>query len=358
MEPFQQPLIPVPSGSTTSAMSGAFGLLRGLKFFSTIGDDDLKAVAALMREKTFQPGEFIFRQNMPTEGLHVIAEGEIQLWSKVADAKHNLPRLGPGHVVSEASVVTGHSSHVNAEVLRPTRTWLLDTATFETLMARNHPAAHALLISAAQHLTLTMRSAFKWFGIAADHPADPDAPRPFDATPLARAWGPAEYPLMRVLPVFKSWSDDQLSALSQRTQIVELPRGHRLLGEGQPHGGIWLVIRGALEVTTTRPSGKFRHGIRGPGLIVGHEAVSDGGRQFYDVTVKETATLLSLPGQTLDELAAGNAAMAGQLLSHVCACVGLEFSADCKHFVKVLAERDAVPRDATMDAVRGSPLKD
>jgi CRP-like cAMP-binding protein len=358
MEPVQQPLVPVAFGSTTQALGGAFPLLRGLKFFAAIGDADLESVAALMREVTFAPGEFIFRQGTPADGLYVIAEGRVQLWVKVADTRRDLPVLGPGHVVSEASIAETHGRHNNAEAIEPTRCWVLDIATFETLKARGHPAANAVLISAAHNLSLTMRSAFRFFGDFAEHAASPDAPRPFDGPPSLRAWGPAEYPLLRVLPAFKPWSDSQLAELSRTTQLADLPRGYKLLGEAQPSRGIFMVVRGALEVTTTRPSGRFRHGIRGPGLIVGHEAVSDGGPQMFDVSAKEASTVLALPAPTLEQLSAQSSTVASQLLSHLCACMGLEFNADCKHFVKVLAERDAQIPPRSMDDLRGSPLKD
>jgi CRP-like cAMP-binding protein len=260
-------------------------------------------------------------------------------------------------VVSEASIAETHGRHNNAEAVEPTRCWVLDLATFETLKSRGHPAANAVLISAAQNLVLTMRSAFKHFGQQVDHSAEPDVPRPSDGPPPLRAWGPAEYPLMRVLPAFKAWSDAQLLELSHQTQLAELPRGFKLLGEGQPTGSIWLVVRGALEVTTTRPSGRFRHGIRGPGLIVGHEAVGDGGRQMFDVAAKEATTALALPPGTLEHLAATCAPISNQLLSHVCSCIGLEFNSDCKHFVKLLAERDISHPAVNMDELRGSPRK-
>jgi hypothetical protein len=234
---------------------------------------------------------------------------------------------------------------------------VLDLSTFEALKARAHPAAYAVLISASRNLILTVRGAFRFFGQLVDHAETPEAPRPFDPPPPARSWGAADFPLMRVLPSFKGWNDAQLAELASRTQLLEAPRGHILLGEGQPGGGtIYLVVRGAVEVSTTRPSGRFRHGIRGPGQIFGHEAVSDGGREMFDCTVKESTLLLRLPQQSLDALVKESTPIAGQLLSHLCASVSREFSSDCKHFVKQLAERDLHP-DANIEELRGPPSR-
>lgn len=348
MEPFLQPLAPVVDGTTTRAMSGAFPLLRGLSFFQGIGDEDLAAVAALMRQVRYQPGDFVFRQGTPTDGMYVIEEGTVQMWMRVTDGRHDMPRLGRGNVVCESAIAETHGRHQNAECLTPVSAWVLDLPSFETLRQRAHPAAYAVLVSASRNLALTLRAAFRFFGERCDHPAEPEAPRPVDPLPPLRAWGPAEFPLLRVIPAFKGWTDAQLSELSGRTQWVELPRGHRLLGEGQPGGTVFLVVRGALEVSTLRASGKFRHGLRGPGHTVGHEAVADGGRELVDCTAREATTALVIPQAFLQGLVNDGSPLAGQMLTHLCACVAREFAGDCKHFVRVLAEME-ISADAGLD---------
>ena len=283
---------------------GAYPLLRRLTFFDDVGDGDLAVVAELMRPVSYSAGEFIYRQGTPTDGMYVIEEGSVQMWTKVADSRHDLPRLGPGNVVCESAIAESRGRHMNAECLAPTRAWMLDLASFETLRLRAHPAAHAMLRSAAGGLTTTLRAAIVHFGAHFDHPATPDVPRVPDPTPSGRTWGSADYALLRVLPALKKWSDEALAALANRTRLLEVPRGFRLLGEGQPRRSIWLVVRGAIEVSTTRQSGRFRHGLRGPGLMIGQEAVVDGRPEIFDCTARETSLLLDLPAAALDELVA------------------------------------------------------
>ena len=54
--------------------------LQIIPFFAEFTPDELDVIAALMIERTYQPGEVIFLERQPSPGLFFVARGRVRVF--------------------------------------------------------------------------------------------------------------------------------------------------------------------------------------------------------------------------------------------------------------------------------------
>jgi signal transduction histidine kinase len=79
--------------------------LNSSKLFSTLGEADLKRVQEVTRELKFNPGQSIFKEGDPGDGIYVIADGFVQISALVENERRILGRIGPGDLLGEMAVL-------------------------------------------------------------------------------------------------------------------------------------------------------------------------------------------------------------------------------------------------------------
>jgi cAMP-dependent protein kinase regulator len=98
--------------------------------------------------RTFEAGEKLATQGQPSEGLHLIASGDVSVVHREGDDKTLVTRLGPGDVVGEVALVFRRSAITDAVAQHPTVTLFLPRARFLDLV-RAHPKVFADLYEIA-----------------------------------------------------------------------------------------------------------------------------------------------------------------------------------------------------------------
>jgi CRP-like cAMP-binding protein len=78
-------------------------MLKGVPLFSGLSDDDLKTVAARMKEVHFDAGREVATQGETGVGFHLIVEGN----ADVSKDGESLPPLGPGGYFGEIGLIDG-----------------------------------------------------------------------------------------------------------------------------------------------------------------------------------------------------------------------------------------------------------
>jgi CRP-like cAMP-binding protein len=90
--------------------------------------------------RAFEPGERVVTQGTPSDGLFVIASGEVSIvQNDAAGEKTVLARLGTGEVIGEVALVLRRPSIADAVANHPTVTLFLPRARFLEAV-RAHPA--------------------------------------------------------------------------------------------------------------------------------------------------------------------------------------------------------------------------
>lgn len=98
--------------------------------------------------RTFEQGAKIISQGQNSDGLYLIASGEVSIVHRAADDNTFIARLGPGEVVGEVALVLRRPANADVLAVHPTITMHLPRDHFLELI-RAHPAVLAELYELA-----------------------------------------------------------------------------------------------------------------------------------------------------------------------------------------------------------------
>ena len=92
-----------------------------------------------MRERRLQPGEALFRQGDPADGLFVLTQGSISIVGRNGASSQRFLSMSPGMMVGEAAMIDGQGRSADAVADMPCVVHHLDQATL-TAIEREQPA--------------------------------------------------------------------------------------------------------------------------------------------------------------------------------------------------------------------------
>lgn len=110
---------------------------------------------------------------------------------------------------------------------------------------------------------------------------------------------------------FSQLDDEDLDAVAERAEIVELPAGHPLFSHGDVGDRAYVVLEGQLEVTAPGPLQPLVLNILGRGDLVGETSLLRGGTRSASVAARTDTRLVAIGP---DDLAAAVGAGAGALM--------------------------------------------
>ncbi|CAN5350273.1 Crp/Fnr family transcriptional regulator [soil metagenome] len=110
---------------------------------------------------------------------------------------------------------------------------------------------------------------------------------------------------------------ESLRPLARRGQIKHLPKGYRLIEEGQFGDTLFIILSGRLKVYSTDDRDReVIFGFHGPGAYLGEMSL-DGGPRSASVIAVETSKCVVITRQTLRDHIAAQPEFAFELLSRV-----------------------------------------
>lgn len=142
-------------------------VLRSLRFFSELTDDDLVRVAKIGRRRPFDVGEALVERGAEAGGLFIILSGRVSI--EVGGATH---QLGPGEFFGEMALLGGtqRSSGTSADffgesaslgrarrsasvtAVEPVEALVIETLYFEPFLIENPSVAVAILHGVVERL--------------------------------------------------------------------------------------------------------------------------------------------------------------------------------------------------------------
>ena len=123
--------------------SEIYQVLERSEFFGGLEQKDIKKIAGLCREETFQPGQIIFRQGDTGDSLYIIAEGQVALERTVDLGTRKgtvvIGILGKGRAFGCWSTLLGkpHSFLSSALCQKPTKAVFFSGNEIRALMISN-----------------------------------------------------------------------------------------------------------------------------------------------------------------------------------------------------------------------------
>lgn len=120
-------------------------ILRGTDLLASVPAEDLKAVAAASRVRSFGRGQVVFTRNDPSDTVIVVVSGRVKVVFRSADGGElTLAVLGAGAMFGEIGVADSGPRSADAETLERSQLLLIPREAVQDICARVPAAAQAL----------------------------------------------------------------------------------------------------------------------------------------------------------------------------------------------------------------------
>ena len=128
-------------------------LLAEISLFSTMDDEERRQLRAIMRERSFQPGQVVIAASDPEASFLIIEQGELEVWLIDTDGKKVvLEVLGPGKVFGELSMLSGETRSASATTSGELVILELGREAFFDFLRRRPDTAIDVLVELGQRL--------------------------------------------------------------------------------------------------------------------------------------------------------------------------------------------------------------
>ncbi len=126
-------------------MTDVAAILRRTDLLRSVPAEDLEAVAAASRLRTFRRGQVVCTTGDPADSLIVVVSGSVKVVVRSADGGElTLTIIHPGGVLGELSIADGGPRSADAETLEESQLLLVPRETVQDICARVPAAAQAL----------------------------------------------------------------------------------------------------------------------------------------------------------------------------------------------------------------------
>ena len=134
----------------------------------------LGRVAVQLFEKSYAPGEVVFREGDPGKGLFVVLDGEVEVLRETPRGEQRLAMLGPGAAFGELALIDDLPRSATARALDSSRLLILYRSHFEALVQGDRGIALVVM----QNLLRTLASYVRAASPLAAAGSDPSTPAP------------------------------------------------------------------------------------------------------------------------------------------------------------------------------------
>ena len=278
---------------------GAAAPLSRFELLDGVPEEELGALARMMRRREYRAGQVIWRQGDDAGELVFVVEGLVQISLQLpGHATVEVSRVGPGEVMGEMGVIDSGHRPVTATAIEPTTVMMLARADFTALVSRRDPTAFAIKRRIARIGCARLRGQYATLAESLGGGPPPEA-----AAPAELAFrGPPDSRYVRRLATFRAFDSLALWGFLTAGRYALCPPGRTLVAEGSASPACYLTINGAVEKVIVRGGRRIRVGLAGPGLAFGYETMIDGGPSPVTAITRERTLVLALPTAAFERL--------------------------------------------------------
>jgi CRP-like cAMP-binding protein len=129
-------------------MTDAVDALRAVRIFRGLSDEELRRIAEMTGEVTFEQGQVLIEPRQAGSGAFLIVDGRVSVHARGVETE-----LGPGDVVGELALLRSDSKRIaRVQALTPVRCLAIERTAFRGLLAADVHLAIALLENVADHI--------------------------------------------------------------------------------------------------------------------------------------------------------------------------------------------------------------
>jgi len=316
---------------------------------------------SIARPVRYAAGARLVRQGEASRGAFLIASGRLE-------AEVALPGGGTlavaefrdGDMFGEMALVERGVCTASVFARTGVEGWFVARDDFRAMVASRDPAA----LEVQREITRVLAGKLRALNARVrEHPAAEDRPAcdlpPSVKTDYSRT---PEFPWRAFLPVlrfFEGFDDYEIEELVAPARAFALERGAWLFAAGQSADACFLVVRGALEIISSKNRVERRVALAGPGELVGYLAVLDGAPHTASARVRESVCLLALPAAEFLRLYRGDSGAAVSLLHAIHASLLRALSRTNNQLTRLISAarlRGAHEEGRALEAARGSQI--
>ncbi len=113
-------------------------LLKRVRLFSGLADEDLEAVNGLLQEKRFRKGSVIFEEGDEGDALYIVESGRVKVSTKDAEGREKiLSVFGEGDYLGEMALLSDQPRSATCTVVGDAEVLMLPKDSFERFVASN-----------------------------------------------------------------------------------------------------------------------------------------------------------------------------------------------------------------------------
>jgi CRP-like cAMP-binding protein len=267
-------------------------VLRRVRAFADLADDECDAVLAVLKAKKGAPGDTLFKEGDRGDSLMIVLDGKLVARVRTASGgEEEVATLGPGEVVGEMAFVDAEprsatvSSPQGATILEFTRMGL-------ALLRRDKPrVAAAIQRNVLADVARRLRD-------AGDKLTDGAGPRSMQSPPSIKRTAKATVEQLRALPALSAFGQDDLELLAHVATVRKYAARELLMKEGDAGEVCLLLATGTVSVTRAgMPIATL-----GPPAMVGQLALLDRAPRSATVTALEETIVLEVPATAFQSL--------------------------------------------------------
>ena len=129
-------------------MTDAVDALRAVRIFRGLSDEELRRIAEMTSEVTFDQGQVLIEPRQAGTGAFLIVDGRVSVHARGVETE-----LGPGDVVGELALLRSDSKRIaRVQALTTVRCFAIERSAFRGLLASDVHLAIALLENVADHV--------------------------------------------------------------------------------------------------------------------------------------------------------------------------------------------------------------
>jgi CRP-like cAMP-binding protein len=277
------------------------GLLAGIALFRGIGDEDLGDMMGAFEHQELQPGEILWRQTAPSDGLYVLLEGNVQVCRRLPGERElELARLGAGEVLGELPLLGGGPRTATVRALGTCSLLYLSRAEFEARTMSGCSSALELRRRIVAIACARLRRGLAAFAGAVDGAGRRGGAARSEGTRAEPVKDEPPMAYLSRLPVFEALEPDLLTELLASGTLRAVPQGHVIQRVGSQPGACYITLRGAVEDVLRR--GDPRVGFAGPGRAFGYLGLLDGEPAPVTSVARERSLILAIDGDDFARL--------------------------------------------------------
>jgi signal transduction histidine kinase len=118
--------------------------LEAIPLFRNLNRAELQSLRLIVQEKKFTPGQEIFQEGAPGDGVYFVKDGLVEI-SAGKGERHVFSRLGPGEIFGEMAIIEHRPRSATASAAQSTEVYFLPRGEMLSFIERSPGLAFALL---------------------------------------------------------------------------------------------------------------------------------------------------------------------------------------------------------------------